>query len=200
MDTNMFLNFNDVAVPTANYIEPGQYRTKVSKVELTDVANKQGGSKKVLKVTFTTKDDKSYTENFYLQGETDQKTKSALGRLQYFYNAVFGKTISESFKSFDEIKDYFEAKFMGKSKPDVLLIVGGEKQENGTVYARLGFTRFIYEGNEKDFVEEVFEKDSAKYKEVVSVKKSTAAGIGMASTSAPALNATTGAAVSAPWE
>lgn len=194
------LNFADVTVPTGNFLEPGQYRTTVSKVELEDATTKATGvTKKVLKVTFKTKDEKEFTETFYLVGDTADKTRKALGRLQYLHQALFGQTISENFSSYEDMADYFKAKLMKKGV-EVLLLVGGDQQEDEKVYSRLGFTGFIFAGNPKDFVEIVYEKGTAEYNRVVSKKKTTAAGAAVMGTGIPVLNPAAGAQAAMPWD
>lgn len=200
MEQPGFLNFSEIDVPTANYVEPGQYLCTVSSVKLEDSKNKQGQSKKVLKISFKTKDDKEYTENFYLQAETPDKTKKALGRLQYLHEAVFGSKISESFTSYDEMEAYFKARFTGTKAPKVMLLVSGEMQEDGKVYSRLGFADFIFTGKPSDFEEKVFQAGTPEYNKAVTKKKTTAAGVAAMNSNIPVLNPALGATAAMPWE
>lgn len=159
----MAFKFSKVEAATESaYLKPGVYKCKVSEVKLGSSKTKGTPS---LDVTFTTENDLSITENFYL-------SEGALGRIQYLYQAWAGKKLDKDFESAEEVAAFFKKTFTSKA-PAKLLIVGGEI--DGTkVYARLPFTNFVTD----DLEEGEFEEGDENYKKHVKVKNVQTAATG----------------------
>lgn len=196
------INMGDVEVPSVNYIEPGMYSVTVKEVKFeVKVGKKQGATPKpVMTIVFMNGEGKEYSENFYLAGDTPDKSKTMLGRIQYLHEAVFGEKVTETFTTYEQIKAYYETKLTSRKCPEIRLIVGGEEQEDGKVYSRLGFTDFIFKGEKAEFVEGPFPKDSEAYKKAVTKKKTTTAGKLVQTSAAPVLNPSVAGTGKAPWE
>jgi hypothetical protein len=155
------INFSTVNAATASsYLEPGMYRLKV------DAANTKvftpEGKTAYLSVKFVTENGASVTEKFFL-------TAKALPRLQYLHEAWFNKKLDKQFKTYPEVGEYFRHALTLKivSRP---MIVGGKVNADGKFFAGLPYSGFVV-ADEGLFEEGAFEKDSARYKNVVQVEK-----------------------------
>lgn len=159
----MAFKFSKVEAATESaFLKPGVYKFKVTEVKLGKSKTKETPS---LDVTFTTENDLSITENFYL-------SEGALGRIQYLYTAWVGKKIDKDFASAEEVVAFFKKTFSPKA-PAKLVIVGGEK-DGDKVYARLPFTNFVTE----DLEEGEFEEGDENFKKHVKASNKTTAATG----------------------
>lgn len=154
------INFG--AIPTAtssSYLEPGMYRLKVDPTN-TKVFTPQGKTP-YLSVKFIDEKGGSLTEKFFI-------TAKALPRLQYLHEAWFGKKLDKSFKTYEDIGEYFRQALTIKivSRP---MITGGRFTADGKFYAGLPYSGFVVD--EANFEEGPLDPNSARYKNVVTVEK-----------------------------
>ena len=155
------INFGNVPTATSSsYLEPGMYRLKVDETG-TKVVTAQGKTS-YLAVKFMSESGAALTEKFFL-------TAKALSRLQYLHEAWFGKKLDKSFKTYEDVGEYFRKALTMKivARP---MITGGKFTADGKFYAGLPYTGFVV-ADESKFEEGVFETDSARYKNVVTVDK-----------------------------
>lgn len=154
------INFG--AIPTAtssSYLEPGMYRLKVDPTN-TKVFTPQGKTP-YLSVKFIDDKGGSLTEKFFI-------TAKALPRLQYLHEAWFGKKLDKSFKTYEDIGEYFRQALTMKivSRP---MLTGGRITADKKFYAGLPYTGFVVD--EANFEEGPLDPNSARYKNVVTVDK-----------------------------
>jgi hypothetical protein len=148
-------DFSKVEVAkSSQYVRPGMWKMSVTDVELVTPENKNP----CLNITFSKSDGASFRDRFFI-------TPKALSRLQYLHEAWFGKKLEKAFTSVEQLGEYFKKALTTKSK-EMPMIVGGEENAEGRVYARLPFTGFVVT-NEDLFEEGEFEKGTARYNEVV---------------------------------
>lgn len=142
------------AAKGSQYLRPGHWRLTPTDVtlETPDKGNPR------LNVTFTHKTGAFVKEKFIL-------TPKAITRLQYLHEAWFGKKLEKAFTSTEQIGEYFKKALLTKAK-EMPMIVGGEETPEGKVYAKLGFTDFIFL-REDLFEEGEFERGTARWNEVV---------------------------------
>jgi hypothetical protein len=161
MYTEETIDFGKVdAAQNPEFLEPGMYRLKVDK-EGTKLVTPQGKTP-YLNVKFISETGGFINEKFFL-------TAKALPRLQYLHEAWFNKRLDKAFKSMLEVGNYFNAALTSKivTRP---MITGGKISADGKFYSGLPYTGFVV-ADETLFEEGVFEKDSARYKQVVQVDK-----------------------------
>jgi hypothetical protein len=154
--------FNFSATESAkqnSYLKPGVYRFKITEVTLEKAKNTDT---KFLKVTFSTKEKQTLSENFML-------TEKALGRLQYLHEAWTGSKCDKSFKSVEAVQEYF-SKTLANTKLAAKNVLVHGRQVDDNVYAELPYTEFVV-GEDAELGE--FEEGSKEYK--AAVKKGTAA-------------------------
>lgn len=161
----MSFNFKGVeAAKSGNYLKPGYYRARVSKVEAGEF--EQSGIP-YLAVTFQTQDGLEITEKFTLKTKDPKSKFNPLSRLQYLHEAWLGAEIDADFKSIDQLTEFFQKALVGKKAGAKTIVVGGEV--NGKVtYGRIPLTDFVI-SEEVDLGE--FEEGSEEWKQFV--KKST---------------------------
>jgi hypothetical protein len=162
MYTEETIDFGKVnAATTTEFLEPGMYRLKVDP-KGTRVVTPEGGKTPYLQVRFVSESGASVTEKFFL-------TAKALPRLQYLHEAWTSKRLDKSFKSMIEVGTYFSTFLTAKivTRP---MITGGKIAANGNFYSGLPYTGFVVT-QESLFEEGPFDKDSARYKQVVTVDK-----------------------------
>lgn len=155
------INFGQVEpAKSGSFLEPGMYRLKIDQESVAVVNNP--GKTPYLLIKYVAQDGASVSEKFYL-------TEKSVARLQYYYKAITGKILDKIFSSYLEIGQYFESLF--KAKPLTLpMKTGGKIAANGKFYSGLPYTNFIIpEG--VDFEEGAFDKDSANYRDVVTIEK-----------------------------
>lgn len=188
MYTEETINFGSIdAAQTPEFLEPGMYRLKVDK-EATKVVTPEGKTP-YLNVKFVSETGGFINEKFYL-------TAKSLPRLQYLHEAWFSKRLDKSFKSMVEVGTYFQAALTSKivTRP---MITGGKISADGKFFSGLPYTGFVVV-DEGQFEEGLFDKDSARYKSVVSIEKPNPA---VANTNAPIIPASTGntSTTDLPW-
>lgn len=156
-------NFKGVeSAKNGNFLKPGYYRARVSKVE--SGTFEQSGFPYIA-VTFQTQDGLELTEKFSLKSKNPDF--NPLKRLQYLHEYWLGEPIDSVFKSVDDIEEFFRKALVTKKAGVKTIAVGGEI--NGKiVYARLPFSDFIVDG---DVELGIFDEDSDEWKQFV--KKSS---------------------------
>jgi hypothetical protein len=157
------INFGKIdSAATSEFLEPGMYRLKVDDSKDATKYVTPENKTPYIQVRFVAENGASITEKFYV-------TTKALPRLQYLHEAWFSKKLDKEFSTFKEIGDYFIAALTKKivSRP---MITGGKFAANGKFYSGLPYTGFVVT-DESLFEEGVFEKDSARYKQVVTFEK-----------------------------
>lgn len=161
----MSFNFKGVeSAKSGNYLKPGYYRARVSKVENGEF--EQSGIP-YLAVTFQTQDGLEITEKFILKTKDPKSKFNPLSRLQYLHEAWIGSEIDADFKNIDQLTEFFNKALVGKKAGAKTIVVGGEV--NGKVtYGRIPLTDFVIT-DEVDLGE--FEEGSEDWKQFV--KKST---------------------------
>jgi hypothetical protein len=168
------------------FLEPGMYRLKVDKdnIKVETPANKTP----FLQVRFVGENGASLTEKFFL-------TPKAMPRFAYLHEAWFGKKLTEKFTSMVDVGKYFLAALTSKivTRP---MITGGKQTADGKFYSGLPYTGFIV-ADENLFEEGAFEKDSARYKQVVQVEKPNLALMNSDAAILPSTDVTN---ISSPWD
>lgn len=154
------INFGNVPTATSSsYLEPGMYRLKVDPTN-TKVYTPQGKTP-YLSIKFVDEKGGSITEKFFL-------TAKALPRLQYLHEAFFGRKLDKSFKTYEDIGEYYRQAVTAKlvSRP---MITGGKITADKKFYSGLPYTGFVVD--EANFEEGPFDTESARYKNVVQIEK-----------------------------
>lgn len=161
----MSFNFKGVeAAKSGNYLKPGYYRARVSKVESGEF--EQSGIP-FLAVTFQTQDGLEITEKFTLKTKDPKSKFNPLSRLQYLHEAWLGTEIDGDFKTIEQLTEFFQKALVGKKAGAKTIVVGGEV--NGKVtYGRIPLTDFVIA---EDVTLGEFEEGSEEWKQFV--KKST---------------------------
>jgi len=143
---------------TGNYLEPGLYKVKIKEVKA--VESKKNNTPGIA-VTFTSKEEQTVTETFYVTEET-------MGRLQYLHNAWVGKKLEGTFKNEGEVIAYFVKTLGSPAAKKIVktLLVGGKiNNDNGRVFSSLPYSGFVVE--EDDVELGSFDIDSKEYKKWV---------------------------------
>lgn len=152
-----------------NFLKPGYYRARVSKVE--SGTFEQSGFPYIA-VTFQTQDGLELTEKFSLKSKNPDF--NPLKRLQYLHEYWLGEPIDSTFKSVDGIAEFFKKALVTKKAGVKTIAVGGEI--NGKiVYARLPFSDFIVDG---DIELGAFDEDSNEWKQFVKKSNRTTEATG----------------------
>lgn len=147
-------DFSKVDVPKEiSYLKPGAYLLGVEKVEF----EKPEGKTPYLNITFGGKAG-VVKQKFYL-------TPKAFTNLQYLHQGMFGKPLTKSFESLEQIYAYFE-KALTTKRIEKMVIVGGQVNDEGRVYAELPYGRFF--GKEGvAYVEGEYPEGSDRWKDLV---------------------------------
>jgi len=160
-ENNNPLDFSKVPVATSSsYLEPGMYRLKVDPTG-TKVVSAQGKTS-YLAVKFVAENGGALTEKFFL-------TAKALPRLQYLHEAWFGSKLDKSFKTYEDVGEYFKT-YLTKKVVARPMITGGKFTADGKFYSGLPYTGFVI-ADESVFEEGPLDPESARYKNVVTVEK-----------------------------
>lgn len=147
-------NFSKVEAPKeTKYLTPGIYTLHPTSVELAYSSQKKTP---FLDIAFSGAEGQ-VKQKFYLSDK-------ALPNLQYLHEGLFDKGITKSFENVEQIHLYFE-KALTTKQIDKVYLVGGNEADNGKVYAELPYGRFFVK--DVDFIEGAFEKDSARWNDVV---------------------------------
>lgn len=157
------INFSQIdSAATNEFLEPGMYRLKVDADKKYTKLVSEDSKTPYLQVRFVSDKGASVTEKFFL-------TTKALPRLQYLHEAWFNKKLDRKFDSMKEVGEYFLKALIVKivARP---MITGGKFAANGKFYSGLPYTGFVI-ADESLFEEGKFDKDSARYKDVVSFEK-----------------------------
>lgn len=155
------INFSQVPTATSSsYLEPGMYRLKVDPTGTKVVA--VPGKTSYLAVKFIADNGGSVTEKFFL-------TAKALPRLQYLHEAWFSKKLDKSFKTYEDVGEYFR-KYLTTNVTSRPMITGGKFTADGKFYSGLPYTGFVI-ADESLFEEGPLDPNSARYKNVVTVEK-----------------------------
>jgi hypothetical protein len=115
--------------------KPGNYLATIGEVTLTKPEPGPDGQPKnpFLTVAFDTKHGK-VQDKFYI-------TQKALGRLKALFKGMWAKDLDKTFKSVDEVGDFFIA--ASKKAKEVGITVFMEEANNGKFYSRMPFNDFI---------------------------------------------------------
>ena len=172
-------DFNTVGTePTSDYVrKPGFYSATIGEISLI----KPEDTTKVpyLNVTFVTKEGK-VQDKFFV-------SPAALWRLKKLFLAAWKKDLTQSFKSVDEIADFFISAFKAPKEVGLKVLV----EPNGDrTYARLPFDDFVSLEMDK-FVPRVVEPTDEDYNNFVYVRP---ANNNAPKTTAAIVNAGTGTA------
>lgn len=189
MYTEETIDFDKVnAAQSPEFLEPGMYRLKVDK-EGTKVVTPDGKTP-YLNVKFVSEKGAFINEKFFL-------TAKALPRLQYLHEAWTSKRLDRSFKSMLEVGAYFQAFLTAKivTRP---MITGGKLTVDGKFYSGLPYTGFVV-ADEALFEEGAFDKDSARYKNVVQLEKANPTAAGTNAAILPAASGNAGNGNDMPW-
>lgn len=151
----MAINFKNMEAPkqSLQYVKPGFWKLAPISAEL--VKAKEQGKYDYLSITFEGEAGK-LVDKFYLSDKAGFKLKD-------LHKALYNKDLEKEFATTEEVATYFTTLF-DKKKIDLNLIVGGERSDNGKVYARLHFPKFIGEG---DFVEGPVAEGTTLWKDMV---------------------------------
>jgi hypothetical protein len=89
--------------------------------------------------------------------------------LQYLHEAWTSKRLEKAFTSMIDVGNYFQKVLVAKivTRP---MITGGKVTADGKFYSGLPYTGFVV-ADENLFEEGAFDKDSARYKQVVQIEK-----------------------------
>lgn len=168
------INFNEVpSAANAEFVRPGVYefRVKSASFEKPEGKKKDGTDKSTfVRVVFeNVSNGATFNESFYI-------TPGALPRLQYLHEAWFDKKLDKSFENYEQVGAYFEKVFNaeGSKKFQRFMLIGGEEQSDGRVYAKIGYAGFVIPES-KSPVAQTFEPGSAEY--IMNVKKNADAPI-----------------------
>jgi hypothetical protein len=157
------INFSQIPVATSSsYLEPGMYRLKIDPTG-TKLVEPGAGKTPYVAVKFVSDAGGALTEKFFL-------TVKALPRLQYLHEAWFGKKLNKEFTNYPEIGRYFEKALTTKPEVSRPMITGGKFTADNKFFSGLPYTGFVV-ADESLFEEGVFDKDSARYKNVVQWEK-----------------------------
>jgi len=149
-----------------NYLNPGMYELKLTKVEA--IISSQKGTPG-MECIFTCKssnldfNDGIIKAKFYI-------TPKSMPRLQYLHEGLTGTPISKIFTSAEEISAYFESivPVTGYKK----MVAGGSISEKGIVYSDLSYSGFFVT-NENDYEEGEYDVNSKLYQGVITSKIKT---------------------------
>lgn len=155
-----FLDFGN-ETESSFIIKPGYRNLKIGGVgDYKDIpkfsTHKFDTGSTAIKIYLSDNTDNGFTEMFYL-------SPKAIDRLKYFYNALFKESLTQKFKSADELAEFLTNKYENTFKNGVYhyLMVGGEIRPDGQCFSVLPFKNFVKslsEGEERNFTEkeEVF--------------------------------------------
>lgn len=155
------IDFGNVdAAKNPEFLEPGMYRLKVDAANCKVVTPE--GKTPYLLIRFVNETGANVNEKFFL-------TPKALPRLQYLHEAWTSKRLDKAFTSMIEVGNYFQRVMTAKivTRP---MVVGGKMTADGKFFSGLPYTGFVV-ADEALFEEGQFDKDSARYKQVVTFEK-----------------------------
>lgn len=161
----MAFNFKDTESAVASqYLQPGAYKMAIEKVEFGKFPK---ANTPYAAVTFITKAGEEFTEKFSI-------TDNAISRLQYLHEGWFGKKCDKTFKSAEEVFEYFQKALTGKKIVKNILV--GGNINNGTTYASLPYADFIFADGDYDLGP--FEEGDDNWKKVVRKANTTSEAAG----------------------
>lgn len=160
------IDFKAVETPTSkNYLSPGHYKLRITGAKyIQPEGNNAAGNPKTpyIEVNFEGS-----------MGMVDEKFYVSTGsfpRLKYLHEMWFGKEFDKSFKTIDEVGQYFEKVLTMKKEIEHGVVVAATEGNNGRLYSNLAPFNFILP-KDMNFEEGAFEEGTLNY--VNNVKRNT---------------------------